>query len=318
MTARDLKLSTQPIVRPLDDWPELAVELLGAQNRVVQGPKYAHRIIETGRAGLPPLILLHGVGGHAECWARNMRPLGERFHVVAADMVYHGYSSKEPWDDADWVAVMAEGVVDLMDAMGWPKAHVQGESLGGHVTFELGRRFPERCDKLVLNTGLPRVQILDERLAAASAERKARSKLGGLSADVVRNPTFESMHERMRWLVHEPERMTDEMVRVRLGIYQDPTVNAAMHRVYRIDTTGKLPLPVRTEDELAAFAPETLVFWTEHNPDWSPEYARYIADRIPNSSFYCMADAGHWPQWEKPEEHDQVLIDFLLAEATHD
>jgi pimeloyl-ACP methyl ester carboxylesterase len=24
-----------------------------------------------------------------------------------------------------------------------------------------------------------------------------------------------------------------------------------------------------------------------------------------------MADAAHWPQWEKPEEHDQVLIEFI-------
>ena len=26
-----------------------------------------------------------------------------------------------------------------------------------------------------------------------------------------------------------------------------------------------------------------------------------------------MLDAAHWPQWEKPEEHDQVLIDFILG-----
>ena len=24
-----------------------------------------------------------------------------------------------------------------------------------------------------------------------------------------------------------------------------------------------------------------------------------------------IEDAGHWPQWEKPEEHDQVLIEFI-------
>ena len=28
-----------------------------------------------------------------------------------------------------------------------------------------------------------------------------------------------------------------------------------------------------------------------------------------------MADAAHWPQWEKPEEHDQVLIDFIKGDT---
>ncbi|MET8209135.1 alpha/beta hydrolase [Streptomyces sp. NPDC005373] len=314
MTARDLTLSAKPHITPLHERPEVAVELLGTWNRIVHGPRFGHRILEAGDPGKPPLILLHGVGGHAECWARNLAALGRHFHVVAADMLFHGYSDTEPWDDANWVTLMAEGVVDLMDAMGWDTAHVQGESLGGHVTFELGRRFPERCRRLVLNTGLPRVEVLDQDLAARSAARKARSRLGGLSHDVVRNPTFETMRERMRWLVHEADSMTDEMVRIRLGLYQDPRINPAMRRVYRIDSGGKLPLPVRTEEELSRFEPEVLVFWSEHNPDWSVEHARYVADRMPRSWFYVMADAGHWPQWEKPEEHDQVLVDFLLME----
>lgn len=29
---------------------------------------------------------------------------------------------------------------------------------------------------------------------------------------------------------------------------------------------------------------------------------------------YQMQDAAHWPQWEKPEEHDQVLIDFIKGD----
>ena len=315
MTTRDLLLTDKPEMTPLDRRPEVAVELLGVWNRLIQGPRFRHRVLEAGEPGMPPLILLHGVGGHAECWARNMRSLGQRFHVVAADMLFHGYSSTEPWDDADWITLMAEGVVDLMDAMGWERAHVQGESLGAHVTFELGRRFPERCLRLILNTGVPRVQIQDPELAAAADARKARSRLGGLSADVVRHPTFETMRERMRWLVHGPDRMTDEMVRIRLGLYSDPSINAAMHRIYRVDSDGKLPFTDLTEEELAGFQPEVLVFWTEHNPDWGPDYARYVADRIPYSWFYLMNDAGHWPQWEKPEEHDQVIVDFLLGEG---
>ena len=63
--------------------------------------------------------------------------------------------------------------------------------------------------------------------------------------------------------------------------------------------------------DVQTFKPEALVFWTEHNPGQAPDYGEYVAGLIPGASFYNMLDAAHWPQWEKPEEHDQVLIEFI-------
>ena len=42
-----------------------------------------------------------------------------------------------------------------------------------------------------------------------------------------------------------------------------------------------------------------------------PDIGEKFHSLIPESSYYCMEDAAHWPQWEHPEEHDQVLIDFI-------
>jgi len=59
----------------------------------------------------------------------------------------------------------------------------------------------------------------------------------------------------------------------------------------------------------------TLVLWSEHNPNTSAEEAKRLLNIIPNSEFYCIDDAGHWPQWEKAEEHDQVVTAFLKKET---
>ena len=37
---------------------------------------------------------------------------------------------------------------------------------------------------------------------------------------------------------------------------------------------------------------------------------------IPGSEFTVIKDAGHWPQWEKPEEFNEVLTNFLLENST--
>src|SRR5262249_38311160 len=139
--------------KPLDQWGSIAVELLGAQTRFVQGPRWRHRIIEGGVGG-EPLILLHGIGGHAEAFARNVCNLADHgFHVIAVDLLHHGLTDKEPYDDEKRIELQAEAVADLMSAMGWSQAHIEGESLGALVAFELGMNRPELCGKIVLNTG---------------------------------------------------------------------------------------------------------------------------------------------------------------------
>jgi len=110
--------------------------------------------------------------------------------------------------------------------------------------------------------------------------------------------------------VASPDRMTDEMVQIRLRLYSIPEIYASMQNVYMIGRTwsGRLPWD---ESDLKRFQTDILVFWTELNPGQGPDYGEYVAERIPGAKFYNMQDAAHWPQWERPEEHDQVLVDFI-------
>jgi len=45
-----------------------------------------------------PVILLHGSGGHAETWVRNLIPLSAKFRVLAIDYLGHGYTDKPKLD----------------------------------------------------------------------------------------------------------------------------------------------------------------------------------------------------------------------------
>ncbi|OUR88841.1 alpha/beta hydrolase, partial [Cycloclasticus sp. 44_32_T64] len=46
------------------------------------------RVIEAGSG--PVLIFLHGTGGHAEAYVRNIEEHAKHFHVYAYDMIGHG------------------------------------------------------------------------------------------------------------------------------------------------------------------------------------------------------------------------------------
>jgi pimeloyl-ACP methyl ester carboxylesterase len=88
-------------------------DLLGAQVRY-EGTKYRTCVIEYGEG--VPLILLHGGGGHAEAYSRNVVRLGGHFRAMAMDMVWHGLSSKPPFQ-GEAVPVYGDQVLDLMDTL---------------------------------------------------------------------------------------------------------------------------------------------------------------------------------------------------------
>src|SRR5437762_12000896 len=99
----------------------LYLDLLGTNIRRVQGKHYNTRVIEAGEG--EALIMIHGVGSTAECFARNVMRLAQRFHVYAVDALYHGYSTLEPFDAEHRVQRQAEAIIDLMVSEGIARAH---------------------------------------------------------------------------------------------------------------------------------------------------------------------------------------------------
>ena len=52
------------------------------------------RYLHAGDPSKPPLILLHGSGGHAEAYVRNLEAHAEHFSTWSIDMLGHGYTDK--------------------------------------------------------------------------------------------------------------------------------------------------------------------------------------------------------------------------------
>lgn len=116
---------------------------------------YAPLLPETGL----PVICLHGLTRNSrdfEPVAPRIAALGRR--VIAADMRGRGKSANDP-DPAHYVlAVYAQDVVALMDALEIPRAVFVGTSMGGLITMVLASFAPDRIVATVVNDTSP---ILD-------------------------------------------------------------------------------------------------------------------------------------------------------------
>lgn len=107
--------------------------------------KLFHR--DLGGAGLPPLVVLHGMLGSSRNWQTAGRDLTNQFHVLAVDLRNHGGS---PHAESMTYAEMMEDVVAWMDAQGLAKAIFLGHSMGGKTAMLLACRRPERVERLIV------------------------------------------------------------------------------------------------------------------------------------------------------------------------
>jgi 2-hydroxy-6-oxonona-2,4-dienedioate hydrolase len=278
-------------------------EILGLEvsQRFYDASGIRTRCIETGKG--PCLIFIHGTGGHAEAFVKNLRSHGQHFRTIALDMVGHGFSDKP---DVDYtLPIYARHLRDFLDAAGIERAHVHGESLGAWIAAWFALEYPDRVERLVLNTA-----------GGLRSDPTVMAKVRDSTLEAVRNVTCESVRRRLEWLVFDKASMTDEMVAIRFQIYSQPGMVKAMEHVLCLQDEATRRPYLLTPDRLAEIRHRTLVLWTSHDPTAPVEVGREAARHIPDSEFVVMEDCGHWPQFEKPDEFNRIHLNFLLRGST--
>jgi pimeloyl-ACP methyl ester carboxylesterase len=277
------------------------LDLLGAKV-VYYGNKFSTRAIEAGQG--TPLILLHGLGGHAETYSRNIIPLAQQHRVIAIDLLWHGLSSKPPFE-GEAIPKYAEQVIDLLDDLGLESSHLEGNSLGGWIGLWLALHYSERVRKLVLNTtaGIRLKESLDHQ---SSVQRQNRAR------QLVETPSRENIRLRLEQFMASPDKATDELVELRYRFYNDPQTKDSLAVIF--ENAFGLGVSARFQisgDDLKQIKCPTLVLWGDHNLRAGCEVGEQIAALIPQAKFFCIRNAAHWSQWEQPQEHNRAVLAFL-------
>ncbi|QEU83459.1 alpha/beta fold hydrolase [Streptomyces viridosporus] len=95
-----------------------------------------------------PLVLLHGLAGHAGEWDVLAGRLSSRYRVVAVDQRGHGASQHRP-RDVSRAAYVAD-VIAVVDQLALRHPVLVGQSLGGHTAMLTAAAQPGRVRALVL------------------------------------------------------------------------------------------------------------------------------------------------------------------------
>lgn len=259
------------------------------------------RVLEAGNG--EPLILLHGTGGHVEAYARNLKGLSENFRVICIDMLGHGYTDKP--DQQYGIDSYSDHLLAVVKALDLSEVYLSGESLGGWVAAWFAAYHPEYVKALVLNTP-GNVNNKPEVMAGLKAS----------TLKAVLEANYENVKTRLEWLMYDKSQVTDELIETRYKIYTQPSYQKAVHNIVALQDIEVRAKYSWDSSWCSKINVPTLLAWTDHDPTSTVEEAKPIQDMIPNSELVVIKDAGHWPQWEKPEEFNSIVTNFLLKKET--
>ena len=249
----------------------------------VNGIDVHYEILGSGE----PLVLVHGWGADSTMY-EEQRELSKRFTLLLYDQRGHGRTSKSPDDSLYTIKQFAEDLRALLDALGWKRVFLAGHSMGGSVALRFALDHPEYVGKLVLaSTFAKRRLAFGERLQLSLA-RVVPMKL--IAVPFAKSCMVEPDTALVRRIVAFYERAGKN------------TLLRAARSIGEVDFTG----------ELGNVRAETLVLHGDRDDKVPFENCEILHRGIPGSTLTILRECGHSANWERADEFNAVLGEFLL------
>jgi alpha-beta hydrolase superfamily lysophospholipase len=251
-----------------------------------------------------PLVLLHGLTGTWEAWLPVLGPLAEVHDVLAITLpAHHGGAALE---DAvrPTVAALADALERRLDAQGLDTFHVAGNSLGGLLAFELGRRGRARSVVALSPAGAWQAEKdLTRVIRMIASSHKLMTGHGHRLGGLLRRPRFRKL--AFRQVMEHGDR-----------------VPAAATEGLVAGVTGTTCIPaifeeIRAGGSLArAAAPEcpVLIAWAERDRTIGFErYGRPFLEAAGEGVEHVMLPGvGHVPMYDDPD----LVVRTILGVTT--
>ncbi len=251
---------------------------------------------ETGKGR--PLVLIAGLGATRLFWWKQVKPLSQRFRVVAVDNRDAGDSpqAQGPYSVSD----MADDTARLITSLGLGSAHIVGISMGGFITLDLALRYPELVARTVLVStsagGPAHIQAGPElyeamiRIDGEDVETRMRRILPFITGPRFAHDHPEDVDGYIEAFLAKP--MADEPYERQMAAITEYARYGTAPRLAEI--TAPTLVVHGTEDRVIPFA-----------------NGEYLASHIINARFSAYPDTGHLPPLEAPDRFNWEVAGFL-------
>ena len=240
-----------------------------------------------------PLLLLPGTGQGGQLWSLQVPAYSARYRCILVDN--RGAGRSEVPEAGYTIRQMADDAAALLEALGIPRAHVSGQSMGSAIAQELAINRPELVATLQLHSTWDRPYphlVRQLRLRQELARRELWDLFALNSVLWLFPPEYANEHgaelaerEALLFATHPPARGL-------VGHYQAGIEHETRGRL------GRIRAP-------------TLVTYGTLDLATLPAYNQAVHAQIPGAELHVFAGAGHLTFSERPAEFNRVTLAFL-------
>lgn len=249
-----------------------------------------------GPENAPVLVLNNGlIMNAATSWVFQTKALSEHYRVLQYDCRGQGQSDhpEGPYS----MEIHADDLAALLAALDIDTAHIAGISYGGEVAQAFVLKYPEKVRSLILMDTVSEVGA-ELRLVIQSwvDALKTEDPLAFFHATVPWNFS-------PAWIAANAPVLEDAKERYKLLDY--PAVIRLCEAFFDVDFTKRL-------GDIKA---PTCIMVGELDLIKGISYARILKEAISHAELHIIDGAGHASCWERPEEFNSIVLDFLAKQA---
>ena len=247
-------------------------------------------MLEHTRTGSgPPIVLLHGIGMDRSVWDPVVPLLATTHEVVAVDLP--GFGASAPLEREPSV----EALADAVEALGLDRPLVAGNSLGGGIALELGRRGWAGAVCALSPIGFAAGRESAYARATLNAIHAIARRLDGVAGKAYGGPARRTA--LMSLIVARPANVP-------------APVGAHWNRATARCPGWTATLPAVTSWRPAMPACPTTIAWAEHDRllltgRQAPRARRWL----PEARHVTLHGCGHVPTWDDPEQVARAILD---------
>lgn len=266
----------------------------GLVRKEIDLPGGLHYVYLEGGSG-EPLLLFHGFGADKDNFTRVARFLTPHYRVILPDHIGFGESSHP--EDADYAPpAQAERLHELARALGITRAHLGGNSMGGHIALSYALAHPDDVASLwLLDSGgiwnAPPSELV--RMIQKNGENPL---MASTTDEFVK--VYEFVMSDPPWV---PRPMLDVMARKRIANYALERKIFAQIREHHLD------------DRIKGLATPSLIVWGREDRAIDVGTAEVLHGLLPRSEVIVMDGIGHLPMLEDPRRSAEDYLAFRAS-----
>jgi pimeloyl-ACP methyl ester carboxylesterase len=219
-----------------------------------------------------PVVLLHGGLGNADYWGAQINELAKTYKVVAIDSRGHGRSTRD--GTRYTYELMTSDVIGVLDHLKINKTALVGWSDGGIIGLVMAMKHPERLT----------------RVFAFGANIDPTGVKSTVGEDKVFGAYIVKSGEDYGKLSATPQDFDAFVTAISEMWAKEPN--------YKPEDIAKITVPVTIADG-------------EHDEAIVPSHTEMMAKAIPGAKLLIMPGVSHFAMWQRPDEFNQALVEFL-------